>query len=136
MSYRLITKATLILANNEIQADVRAYAAPKGASVGEFSLNGESTPFKLTGGQGRGTVVRCYMYFMLEGQSAYIEINKDQLTELKAGNHALLYTQAAVEAIVEPVATQESPEGYDDLAPVEQPAPKAKRTRKGAAVAA
>jgi hypothetical protein len=131
MSYRLITKATLTLNNNESIVDVRAYAAPKGASVGEFSLNGESTPFKLTGGQGRGTVVRCYMYFMLDEVSAYIEINKDQLTELKAGNHARVYTQAKVVDMIEQVVAQEQA-----VEPVVAEAPKAKRTRKGAAVAA
>jgi hypothetical protein len=97
MSYRLITKATITLANNERQADVRAYAAPKGAPVGEITLNGEATPFKLTGGQGRGTVVRCYMYFMFKGESAYIEITKEEMTELKAKNHATLVTQDKID---------------------------------------
>jgi hypothetical protein len=126
MSYRLITKATLTGATLERMADVRAYAAPKGASVGVFTLNGESTPFKLTGGQGRGTVVRCYMYFMLRGESAYIEISKDEMTELKTGNQFVITTESGH-------ATQESPEGIEDLAPVEE-APKATRkSRKQAA---
>ena len=134
MSYRLITKATLTLANIESTVDVRAYAAPKGAAVGNFTLNGESTPFKITGGQGRGTVVRCYMYFMLDGQSAYIEITKAQLDELKAGKHAVLDTQAKV-------ASPEAPDTVEDIVDAvseaaEPVAPKAKRTRKGAAVAA
>lgn len=95
MSYRLITKATLTLANNESQVDVRAYVSPKGASVGTLSLNGTDVPFKLTGGQGRGSVVRCYAYFPLGTESAYIEITKDQMAEFKAGNHARIVTQAA-----------------------------------------
>jgi len=129
MSYRLITKATLTLANGETTVDVRAYQSPKGAPVGSLELNGQDVPFKLTGGQGRGSVVRCYAYFPLRGESAYIEITRDQMAELKAGYHANLVTESGY-------ATQESPEGYDDLAPVEQPAPKATRkSRKAAATA-
>jgi hypothetical protein len=44
MSYRLITKATLTLANVETAVDVRAYASPKGASVGTLTLNGTDAP--------------------------------------------------------------------------------------------
>jgi hypothetical protein len=119
MSYRLITKATFTLANNERTADIRAYAAPKGAVQGEITLNGESTGFKLTGGQGRGTVVRCYAYFPYNGESAYIEITKDEMTELKAGNRANLVTEA------KPIATPEAPETSEVAE-----APKAIRVRK------
>jgi hypothetical protein len=136
MSYRLITKATLTLANNEFTVDIRAYASPKGAAVGTLSLNGSDVPFKLTGGQGRGSVVRCYAYFPLGNESAYIEITKDQMTELKSGNHATITTQAAVDKII---ASPEAPDTVEDIVDAiseaaEPVAPKA--TRKSRKVAA
>jgi hypothetical protein len=135
MSYRLITKATLTLANNESQVDIRAYASPKGAAVGTLSLNGSDVPFKLTGGQGRGSVVRCYAYFPLGTESAYIEVSRDQFTELKSGNHATITTQAAVDKIV---ASPEAPDTVEDIvdatSEAAEPAPKA--TRKSRKVAA
>lgn len=129
MSYRLITKASFNLAGSTREIDVRAYAAPKGQSQGSLVLNSDYTDYKLTGGQGRGTVVRCYMYFMLKGESAYVEITRDELAEIKTGNLVTIDTITTVKqaindsVVIEPAAAE----------PV---APKAKRTRKGAAVAA
>ena len=123
MSYRLITKASFTLSGNATrEVDVRAYAAPKGASVGTITLNGAGdVSFKLTGGQGRGAVVRSYMYFTHKGESAYIEITRDEFTALKAGGKASVDT-------ITIVAPQGSSEVIEGLATVEE-APKA--TRKG-----
>lgn len=130
MSYRLITKATIAINNNERMADVRAYAAPKGAAIGQVQLNGNAVDFKLTGGQGRGTVVRCYAYFMLNGESAYIEISATELASLKAGNHGFRVDVATT--------SPEAPDTVEDLvdavSEAVEPAPKAKRnSRKGQA---
>ena len=130
MSYRLITKATLTLDNNERMAEIRAYAAPKGAPVGTIEVNGVNRSFQLTGGQGRGTVVRCYMYFHIGTESGYIEITKDEMTTLKAGH---------TPRIVSLVATPEAPESVEEIEAamglaVEQ-APKATRKSRKAVAA-
>jgi hypothetical protein len=126
MSYRLITKATLTLANVETAVDVRAYASPKGASVGNLYLNGTDAPFKLTGGQGRGSVVRCYCYFPLGNESAYIEVTRDQFTELKAGNRASIVTADQLRNLV----TEPAPAVEQPAVEQSEPAPKATRRAK------
>jgi len=125
MSYRLITKASFSLsgaASREV--DIRAFKSPKGASVGNLTLNGGGdVPFKLTGGQGRGTVVRCYCYFFHKGESAYIEVSRDEFAALKSGAQASVDT---ITMVTPTTPTETAPE------PVSE-APKAKRTKKVAA---
>lgn len=87
MSYRLITKATLVIesANNErIErvVEIRAYPSPKRDAVGTLSVNGEDVPYKRTGGKGRGTQDRRYMYFPLGAESAYVEITESEANAL------------------------------------------------------
>lgn len=89
MSYRLITKAFALSLNGVVrQADIRAYAAPKTPATLTATIGGSEAPIKLTGGIGRGSVVRSYMYFMFNEESAYIEITGAEYAAIKAGAKA------------------------------------------------
>lgn len=90
MSYRLITKATLVItpATGEAIsaiAEVRAYPAPKRPASGNLTVDGTSVDFRRTGGKGRGLLNRQYVYFPLGNESAYIEVTDEQATAITAG---------------------------------------------------
>jgi hypothetical protein len=126
MSYRLIVSAVLSIvsasgAKSEAKKEVRAYVAPKAPATGEIeivALDGSrsTAPTKRTGGIGRGTVVRNYLYFPLafggKAESAYVEIDASEAAALIGGRASLaLVAEPATPAPAEAEAPKaEAPE--------------------------
>jgi hypothetical protein len=115
MSYRLITKALFSIADTNgkttsREVEVRAYAAPKRDAVGQVTINGDFQPYKRTGGKGRGTADRRYMYFPFKHgdkvESAYIEITEAEATALAGGVAKLDTIVAKVEQPTEQPKTE------------------------------
>lgn len=110
MSYRLITKAILNVADNApANIEVRAYAAPKGEAKGKLSLNGEEVAFKLTSGAGRGAATKFYVYVPFGEVSAYFEVDADTFAAIKSGKPAVVTTGAATAPVAETPKTDETP---------------------------
>jgi hypothetical protein len=128
MSYRLISKASLYIADStgattERIVDVRAYPAPKRAPSGSLIVDGNLVAFQRTGGKGRGTVDRQFAYFPLNGESAYVELTLDEAKALVGGS--------ATVATIAKAAPAPAPVAEPTTEPV-APAEKALRRVRGA----
>lgn len=109
MSYRIITKASLIITNaagvkTEREVAARAYPAPKRDAAGSITIDGVSATYKRTGGKGRGTSDNRYMYAQVKQTSAFWPITEAEAAALVGG-------VATLTSVAEPVAA----------APAEQP---------------
>lgn len=94
MSYRLITRATLtIVAATGVTTtrdlEVRAYPAPKRDAAGAITVDGQACSYKRTGGKGRGTADRRYVYAPVKGESAYFEITEQEAAAMIGGTVTL-----------------------------------------------
>lgn len=102
MSYRLITKGAfkVVTANDETierACEIRAYGAPKREADGQITVDGVVTAYRLTGGKGRGTAVKNYLYATVKGESAYIEITEKERAALKGSTITLTSEVVKVE---------------------------------------
>ena len=129
MSYRLITKASLVItpiAGEPIGGEValRAYTAPKSPAKGQIDVDGNATDYRRTGGKGRGLISHTYLYVNYKGESAFFEITDAQAAALSAGGKATLVTLAAGAPAAE-APKAEAPKAEAPKA--EQPAATAKK---------
>lgn len=124
MSYRLITRATLTITPATGEpitrvTEVRAYPSPKRDASGAITVDGKPESYKRTGGKGRGTQDRRYMYFPMRGESAYTEITEAEATALIGGSVTIVAV-AAEQPAPAPASEQ----------PAQQPAPEAPKAQR------
>lgn len=132
MSYRLISKAVLTVVSAagvtlSREVAIRAYPAPKRDAVGSIEIDGIATPFRRTGGKGRGTHDTRYLYATYKSESAYIDLTEAEGTALIGGT-AKLVTQVPAEQPKAPEAP--APEAEQPKAPE---APKLTKAQRRAA---
>ena len=96
LSKVLFTIRTAAGVTIEAEKTVREYLAPKSAAVGTIDVEGTPVAYRRTGGVGRGTVVRNYLYFSfptaVAGKQGYIDLSADEAAKIVG---ATLYIRRA-----------------------------------------
>jgi len=133
MSYRLITKASLVItpiAGEPIGGEVtlRAYTAPKSPAKGQIDVDGNATDYRRTGGKGRGLISHTYLYVNYKSESAFFEITDAQAAALSAGGKATLVTLTAEAPAAEAPKAAEEPKAEQPAAPAKKAPRRAKAT--------
>ena len=136
MSYRTLSRATLIVGAVTTEIAIHAYAiVPKRPAKGSLTLDGATIEYRVTAGRGRGVLSKTYGYITYKGENAFFEFSDAQVAEV-GKPITLTSLGVAPEAPTEPVAPTEptTPEAEADAeAPTEPKAPRRSRKAKAEA---
>ena len=138
MSFRLVSTAILTIANESLPIDIRAYPAPKKPASAALVFNGDTVPYKRTGGKGRGLLNRSYVYFIRGEESVYFELpealvylvnSRAPISIVETGYDAAIENEAvAIEN--EAVAIENEAVAIENEAVATKKVAKAKKARK------
>jgi len=83
MSYRTLSRATLVVGAVTTEIAIHAYAiVPKRPAKGSLTLDGATIEYRVTAGRGRGVLSKTYGYIAYKGENAFFEFSDAQVAEV------------------------------------------------------